>query len=402
MAWHRERGDLAEIAYVIGAGVNQSVKDWEGLRPPLATNFFQTALRSRKFSDDDYSERIRPLYEYIEQNWGKTKSHLLAEPLNLEEVFTRLGLQRKEARGPGDEEQRGRLLNVEILLKRFLAEFLADFDDFARDSKTMRTFGQILHRERPAILTFNYDCILEGVLESASGLRTDMPRPGVRPSGVGGAVTDEELSYSHCKWNRALAYGIRFDEVQLQRPGFPIFVDRTRFYGHADNTLYSWPLLKLHGSLNWFRYLQVRRHAVPYEDIPKFPQEKRGAVVLTNEKWWFTQPPERDGWLLDPLLITPVLKKQRDLRHPVFDKLWKRARSELSGCRRLVVIGYSFPRTDSHVRRLFQKAFQAASPDDVIVVNPDDAPVRTVEGLCHKPALHCPNLDDYVSFVSAN
>jgi len=39
-----------DIVYLLGAGVNQSVRDWDDLSPPMTNNFFQIALRKEKYS----------------------------------------------------------------------------------------------------------------------------------------------------------------------------------------------------------------------------------------------------------------------------------------------------------------------------------------------------------------
>jgi len=395
-------GNLAEIVYLLGAGANQSVEDWHGLRPPLATNFFQAALRCDKYSGDHYSERIRPVYEYIDQYWRKTKSQLQTDPFDLEEVFTLLEQQRAEAEWQQDGEQFRRLATTEFLLQSFLAEFLAEFEYHAVTSETMRRFGAILYGEKPTILTFNYDCILERIIESAFGVRSEIPaafrgRPNER-----GEVTDEEIPYSHYNWNRPLAYGVEFAEVELQRAGLGTYVDGARFYGHPQNMLYPWPVLKLHGSLNWFRYLPIRKYPVVGGPEPQLSEERRRGVVLIRGHWWFAEPPDRDGWLLDPLLITPTLDKQRFLRQPIFIELWNRARAELSSCKRLVIIGYSFPPTDFSTKRLFLEAFKDNSPQELVVVNPDMSVVPIVKELSHfdRPVVVCRDLEEYVALYA--
>ena len=45
-----------KTVYLLGAGFNQCVEDWHRLKPPLATNFFQTILRSKKYTDGSKSE----------------------------------------------------------------------------------------------------------------------------------------------------------------------------------------------------------------------------------------------------------------------------------------------------------------------------------------------------------
>lgn len=377
---------MAEIVYVLGAGVNQPVEGWGGLRPPLAKNFFQAALQARKFSDDHYTERIEPVYAYIRQYWRKTKEQLQAEPFDLEEVFTMLQQQQVEAQRLNDRAGLVGLARVDFLLKSFLAEFLAEFEFAAVESNVMRGFAKIIHHENATIVTFNYDCIVESVIESASGVRHKVSRLPRRAYDQPQQIPDDELPFSHYNWNRPLAYGTAFSEVQLSRPGTPIYADGKRFYAHPDNKLYSSPILKLHGSLNWFRYLPVRKHINPGAAEADLSEEARRGVFLIRGHWWFADPPEHRGWLIDPLLVTPVLDKQTLLGHPIFARIWQRAKEELTGCKKLVVAGYSFPATDFHVRRLFLEAFAGGSPEEVIVVNPDPTVAQTVTDLTHTEA----------------
>jgi len=106
--------------------------------------------------------------------------------------------------------------------------------------------------------------------------------------------------------------------------------------------------------------------------------------------------------VVDPLLITPMLDKQRFLRQPIFVELWNRARAELSSCRRLVVIGYSFPPTDFSTRRLFLEAFKDSPPKELVVVNPDTCIVQIVKDLSHfvGPVTVCNDLKEYVGLYA--
>lgn len=249
---------MAETVYVLGAGFNQSVESWGGLRPPLATNFFQMALGKGKFSDDHYTNLIEPVYEYIARYYKKTKDDLRAEPFDVEDIFTMLQQQQGAAQQVGDRAELIQLARTDFLLKSFLAEFLSEFEHSAVKSEVMRGLGRTMWDEQPTIITFNYDCILEGIIESGSGVTP--PAPESRLAAQRTDVRDEELPFRHHNWNRPLGYAFKFSEVELQRPGVATYVRGERFYGHPENQLYSWPVLKLHGSLNWFRYLPVRKH----------------------------------------------------------------------------------------------------------------------------------------------
>lgn len=128
---------MAEIVYLLGAGLNQNVVDWHGLKPPLANNLFQMALRNDNYSGEHYSGRIAPVYEYVLRYWKKSKEGLLNDPFNLEECFTMLQLQQNEAEHMEDYEKLGELARTEFHLILFLAEFLSEFDVHVFKSEAM-------------------------------------------------------------------------------------------------------------------------------------------------------------------------------------------------------------------------------------------------------------------------
>lgn len=389
---------MSQIVYLLGAGANQVISDWNGLKPPLNNNFFKMALQSQKYGEAHYLNKITPVYDYISRYWKKSIDDLKNTYFNLEDCFTMLQFQRNDAERAEEHDEYVKLTRIEFLLESFLAEYLSEFEISSVLSDSMRDFGRLIYREQPTVITFNYDCILESAIESASGVNTYIPQSFQGGSFEQEEVLDDELPYSHCNWNRPLAYGINFDEIQLQRAGLSTYVDGNRFYSHHENRLYSWTILKLHGSLNWFQYLPIRKYPSFGLSEEKLPEEKLGEVLLINGHWWFSDPPDFQGWLLNPLIITPVLHKEQSYRHPLFSKIWRQAHKELSTCKRLVVVGYSFSVTDFSIRKLLLEALCETSLEELIVVNPDTSIVQIIKELSHfnKPVLVCRDLEEYL------
>ena len=395
---------MSATVYVLGAGVNQVIKDWDRLSPPLISNFFQVALKKEKYRSERYTSKIQIVYDYIKKYWKKNKSDLSSISFDLEECFTMLELQLREAIDANDIEKARELYTVQFKLKSFIAEVLSEFKIFPNTSDTMRRFGEILYKEKPIIITFNYDCIIEVAIESASGVNPHVPREifGRNPLQETN-VSEEELAYSHFNWNRPLGYSIKFDKVQLHRAGIRTYVEGERFYSHPKNKLYSWYILKLHGSLNWFRYLPIRKYPTFLDEAEiSLPKEKEKEIILIEGDWWFNEPPDLDGWYIDPIIITPTLYKEEYLRDPlytrVFSPIWRKAKEVLSNCKRLVVIGYSFPATDFPTKKLFLESFSENVLEELIVVNPDTSVVQKVKNLCHfeKPVTVCKDLEEFL------
>jgi hypothetical protein len=299
----------------------------------------------------------------------------------------------------------------------FLAEVLSEFSHHVVESEIMEAFGNTLHYEKPIIITFNYDDFIEQILEHSSGM--NLTRPPLEAinsrhqkffAGLDGhqsdtrpeELSDEERGYHRFNWMRSLGYNLKFDLVSWDFAGPEEFDEGKKVYSHPSNKLYNWYLLKLHGSLNWFRYLPIRAFPnLPDEAEPIFDDEKARQIILSRQGFWFNRPPQLDGWFIDPIIITPTLYKEKQLTESVFDRislLWSMEKDALSKCKRLVVIGYSFPSTDFLTKKLFLESFSSNRLEELVVVNPDTSIVQKIKDLCHyqKPVLVCNDLSEYL------
>lgn len=57
---------MAEVVYVLGAGINQGVKDFDGLGPPISSNFFQLALKHARIGHEYYKVK-RPNRVFLQR-----------------------------------------------------------------------------------------------------------------------------------------------------------------------------------------------------------------------------------------------------------------------------------------------------------------------------------------------
>lgn len=366
---------MSETVYVFGAGINRSIRDYEKLKPPLATDLFRQALRHEMLSLTG-REEIEELFAYIRKYWKLSIEDLKEEPFDLEACYTLLQQQRLEATADCDPGREEEITRIEDQLSALFTRYLGHIEPFSATDLTLPEVGRRVLAERAAVLTFNYDTILESAIEEVVGETKQSPPKD-------GRVPDSHLSYSDSKWNRGLAYGVRFDEVHLQTKAVLEPVDGDRFYGHPGNELYPVPVLKLHGSLNWFVHTSRRSYPNPHGPA-KNPKENR--VVLASGyphiRSGFGPAEDPHGWILRPLIVTPVLYK--DLGGPgLVGQSWRRAREELLDCRRLVVAGYSFPPTDFAMQRLFLEAFAEGPPEELVSVNPNRSVAGTAASLCH-------------------
>jgi hypothetical protein len=121
------------------------------------------------------------------------------------------------------------------------------------------------------------------------------------------------------------------------------------------------PLLKLHGSLNWSKTLEIRG------EMPTLRSFDLNSLVAPHSDPWDTKYPdfvrpdiayaawgalaEGGGWDPEPLIVPPTWTKGE--YQQLVRRVWKRAAEELEKAAYIVIIGYSLPPTDQFFKWLF-------------------------------------------------
>lgn len=333
-------------------------------------------------------------------------------------------LQLKEAQDNNNIEKCQELMHLEYLLRDFLVEVLFEFGDdlqgyleYPSDPKEIehlvnceafKRLGCILYDEKPIIITFNYDDFIERAIEYASGVRlSDYATTNKFED------SDQELGYSYWNWNRALGYGIKFDEVMLYYRSEGTkqkHFEGSKFYSHLENTLYPWYLLKLHGSSNWFQFLPYTPNLYLNEDKEELSErvwERHGKIVLSERDRVFLHPPVLHDLYIEPIIITPIIHKEKHFDDPLYSKLlkpiWDKGKDSLTNCKRLVVIGYSFPATDFLTKKMFLESFSSNTLDELIIISPSQESINKVKDLCHfEEPKTFRNLDEYIEHYDKN
>ncbi|MDF2505162.1 MULTISPECIES: SIR2 family protein [Clostridium] len=355
--------------YILGAGFNQCVKGTDGLKPPLSTNFFNTLLKNKKYNGTKYNYKTKIVYEYIYKYWKKSKEDLLYDAFNLEECFTLLQLQLLESSSTNDEELVSKLLKINSTLKFMFIESLCGFEDFSSSSDLMMNFASLIYNEKPNVLTLNYDCNLEKAIETIS----------------------------NGNWKSFLSYAVKFDKVQTLKDNKISYIKKEDFYDIHEPPIYDWNILKLHGSLNWFKCIPSSKYDL-FRAYRNTDSNDKLQFILTESHKYFDEYEDND-LIVDPLIIPPVLYK--DYSQDIICTLWEKAKNVLSSCKTLIVIGYSFPPTDFGIKKLLLEAFQFNRLENLIIVNPNTSVINTVKELTHynKPVLVCNSLNEFLKSI---
>jgi len=353
--------------YLLGAGINQAIQTFDRkavLSPPLTYNFFEVA-RKLHVRFRDYDTLLKPLYDYILEYWHKTISDLECGKFNLEDCFSLIQLQSFEAELDNDVNKIKQLYKIQYQLIAFFAEVMSEFRDYYEVSPILLDFGTILDKEKATVITFNYDLFVEDILQKVKGTNG---------------------------WKLQNSYNIKFDKI-FGRQVLP------------DTEIVVPSVLKLHGSLNWYRYVnQTPNQFITPDKLREIYEPRKDHIILQNLNWFLPisdTPWTEDQLFVEPIMITPVIHKQfyaeEFLYKKVFNVLWEIARDSLSRYKSLVVIGYSFPPTDFYTRKLFLEAFSKNILNKLVIVNPDAGAVeRTKKLVRYKETITLPNLEEFV------
>jgi len=233
------------------------------------------------------------------------------------------------------------------------------------------------------ILTFNWDTLMDKALSQTSDWTTDegylvKPKMIYRDSWVQSATSDV-INYPlilklHGSTNW-LTSCFRQDGNKLKSTQetpvdeFYTYESTTKPYstyqgrfmgGYSDYSFgYYPPNLPLKGesARKGWKFVSI---TYTTEDMPKGTASSKGLNSM-------------------PLIIPPV--KHKDYAHfgSIFSTIWKKAEDSLVKADRIIVIGYSFPKTDTQSDKLFKQAFsQRNSMPEIVIVNP------TPQGIVHR------------------
>jgi hypothetical protein len=297
------------------------------------------------------------VYGFIQRFWHKTPEDLTREPFSLEELLTFLQLKREEARISKSESQALECLFCELVLEHRLLVYLSEFSDIAKANGDMARFGKAVYDEKSTVITTNYDTIIEATIEEAS---KSSGNPSV-PS-----------------WSARGSYRFRFKEPEAKN----------------RSSRYVRPLvLKLHGSLNWGALTIVTKNRPKTEKLVFYDRPFRAYLDLS-----LSSTPQTEKWLYTPLIVPMILYKDVYYKHYAIKSVWTNARKELFDCRRLVVIGYSCPPTDFHIKKLLMDGLFERDLEELVVVNPDTEVVEKIKNFTHfqKPVTVCRDIGEFL------
>lgn len=416
--------DAPRTLWLFGAGASHhyDLNGW-GMPVPLANGFFK-AFNSLPTSQG-FNAHVGPFVSYLNHCRGVRPDQVDEFKENIEAFMTSVErelLEIKEIKEQKENlsaEEYGKMLSVVMALNN-MTFILANVINESQNGPSRSLYTYLLDFCGPndAFVTFNWDTLLDRALAATGG------------------------------WSPTNGYGLYFSAT------LDGSWQSTAMGGSGFST--NWKLLKLHGSTNWlvpysaigFQTLELTsmvpgsdqiflywQSTLPFKthksrwrggyvptcygyyppNIPTeyFEQSQLAArpgysFVKFNPMGVFSpfEEPSADGIPSSPLLITPVKQKRYEDYASSIEHLWQAAEVEFLRVERIVVIGYSFPETDTRPLQMMREAL-SARPGSVVVhiVAPDAKQIAARIGIDHLEhaklvSLYPGKFEDYIEILA--
>jgi hypothetical protein len=315
-----ERKKPHRRVFIFGAGVSAS----SGIA--VAKDILREAIGSLARRDSNKAEQVHKLLKYLYPGFQRPALNYpnIEDFLNLLEMAKRFNSEEfiKSELWPEPK-----LETIEHITLKAVTDYIWERMQQQHGLEAMRAFMRNVAKEDDTFITFNWDLILERTLWDDS----------------------DGLSFWYT---------------------YP-----------PDSSEPSVSLLKPHGSIDWFKKV----------DIPK-GKMKRGTIQTLDDtvsvftRFNFADLPKMSG--CNPVIVPPVSAKE--FSHKILRQTWRGIYKAVSKATELYVLGYSLPKEDQFARLVLGRALRSNRLKvekkekrslQIIVVNPDESVETTFRRL---------------------
>jgi hypothetical protein len=359
------------LALVLGAGASTAYTESpSGITMPLARDFFR-ALAELPQTENPWV-LVGALFLYVEEHKGLDPLAFLESGIDLEELHSEIYDKAISLLGPELTPEAIMMMKAHHELI-FLFAYVVNVIQNGPVSKAHIKLASVLS-PTDGIVTFNWDTLMDRALAESTKWCVDSgygvtPHLVFRDTWVTASTGDQAapvLLKLHGSSNWITGHE-QFEDGQiiLIQEANPDALNIFE-YGTQAYPCYAGRFMGGHEPFSYGYYppnLKDRGRRLPeghtlFRGRPKFP--------------WMPEGTSDDSGLVSmPMIIPPVKKKMYDRFGSLFDNLWGQATDVLAAADRLLVIGYSFPRTDDRSVALFTEAFlRRRRPPEVIIIDP--------------------------------
>jgi len=365
--------------YVLGAGASRAYdQSPTGQRMPLARDVFQV------FSELNISANpwvlIGDIIHHVSESRGLAPEEFISFNNDIEEFYSEVQGILSEAIQRGDDLQT-------ILTSRIVNQLMFLFASVINEvqngpaSRAHRSIARTLSAD-DQVLTFNWDTLMDRALAAETLWRTDfgyraVPRLIHRDGWVAPNPNREGvplLLKLHGSTNWLTSYNqIEDGKLTLIQSSDP----STLYVYESTDKPYATYAGRFMSGYQPFSYGYYPPN-IP-DDPGKSAPEGHVFVRARPKFPWMPEGAASDSGLPSmPLIIPPAKAKTYDVFGSLFKTIWSAAEDSLTRAEHIILIGYSFPRTDHQSNTLFARAFsQRDSMPRVSIVDP--APDRAAD-----------------------
>ncbi len=347
--------------FVLGAGASKSyAQSPAGVRMPLAKDFFQT-FDQLKISENPWVLQVG-LLGYLQEHGVHDPHRHLRSGVDIEALHTEIEGSRDAAIAAGkpfvDYMHESRAYNELIFL------FCSVINEIQNGpiSDPYRKLASHISAD-DAVITFNWDTLFDRALAEETEWRPDWGygvdpraifRDGWKQPLAGKPETAPRLVKLHGSTNWITAHAV------LDAKGATVLthdLDPATLHVFESATA---PYACFAGRyMAGYEPFSYGYYPPNFLDVPGRPAEEGMTILRVRPKMpWRPEGKSEDAGLVTmPLIIAPVRHKSYGLFGGLFRSLWTKAEDLLALADHIIVIGYSFPQTDTQSGELFQKAF---------------------------------------------
>lgn len=421
----RDRVRILEEApktlWLFGAGASYHYNlNSRGVPVPLANGFFEA------FNDlptsTGFNAHVGPFVSYLQEDRGVRPDKVNEFRENIEAFMTSVESELMVIKSKGGEVSPGdfpKALSVAMAMNNMTFIF-GNVINEAQNGPTDSLYTYLLDfcGPRDTFVTFNWDTLLDRALVATGGWS---PNDGYglsfsaaldgswqsRVLGESAFKTDWKLTKLHGSTNWLVPYAfIRFHDLEY-----------TRMVPKSDRIFLYWQSthsFSTHRSRWRGGYAPTCYGYYP----PNIPSEyfessdlaiEPGHVLLQMNPMGVFSPfdePSANGVPSSPLLITPVRQKRYEDYSTSIETLWNAAERDFQAVERIVIIGYSFPETDTRPLRMMREALtQNKGRVEVHIVAPDADQIAARIGDEHLKSarvvtIHKGKFEDFISYLA--
>lgn len=366
-------------AYLLGAGASRAYElSPTGQRMPLARDVFET------FSKLDISSNqwvlIGDIINHVSESRNIPPEAFGTFNGDIEEIFSEA---EENLRAAIDRDQDVEIILASRLVNQLIFLFASIVNEIQNGpiSEAHRNLARTLSRD-DRIITFNWDTLMDRALKAETSWRPDfgyqvLPHLIYRNGWVSpdvGVNSTPLLLKLHGSTNWLTSY----NTMERGKPPLMQTSDPSTLYVYeSTDEPYATYAGRFMGGYEPFSYGYYPPNLL---DDPgrRAPEGKKFVRARPKFPWMAEGSAPDNGLPSMPLIIPPAKAKTYDLFGKLFKTLWSAAEDVLTKAEHIILIGYSFPRTDHQSNTLFKNAFsKRKSMPTVSIVDP--YPTRVAE-----------------------